>query len=461
MVELTFYDYWLVLYRRKKIILLILISSLFFSWFISNALPLVYEGKALFYIIKNNGSPSVLGSRGEKLFRELPEPEVNGDMLDVFIGILTSNHLKTMVAEGFPGKKVSDLSRDVDIQLGSDNMIEVYVRDKTPDLAADIANAYIKHFDSVLQEYSSNSLKQVKLATTNKLDEVRIKLVDVKQNLQDFRQEKKIVSWDDETKGLISTKIDFQVALKKKSIKSNEIKKQIESIKNQLEKEAKIHLSSEMVTENTLIDELKKKQYDLKMKLAGFKKDLTKFHPKVVILETELEELQEDLKNEIQLILTSKIQPLNTLHEKLRQDLVSLFVTKETLAVEKSSLKKTIANIEKDMSEFPHIDMQLKELNGKVLYYSAMRNSLLLRLEEVDIQQRRSMQSIVVVDWAVPPDTVVFPVIWLNMLVSGILGLTVGCFYCFLLDYIARIRMLNRVPEDEGEVMTNVAKQGL
>jgi uncharacterized protein involved in exopolysaccharide biosynthesis len=58
------------------------------------------------------------------------------------------------------------------------------------------------------------------------------------------------------------------------------------------------------------------------------------------------------------------------------------------------------------------------------------------------------------VDPARVPESPVFPILGLNVLVAVGLGLIASVFYCFLLDYIQRVRVLRRI---HGSAASRVA----
>ena len=76
----------------------------------------------------------------------------------------------------------------------------------------------------------------------------------------------------------------------------------------------------------------------------------------------------------------------------------------------------------------------------EVKRYRALLQTLENNLEEVKIQCIRDLQSVVMVDEAVPSPKPAFPVLWLNLLVSSSAGLIAGILYCFFLNYIEQTK---------------------
>jgi uncharacterized protein involved in exopolysaccharide biosynthesis len=60
----------------------------------------------------------------------------------------------------------------------------------------------------------------------------------------------------------------------------------------------------------------------------------------------------------------------------------------------------------------------------------------------VSAQKEKEMQIAVIVDKAIPPEKPSFPVLWLNLIVAGMVGIIVGVFYAFFMNYIEETRKI-------------------
>lgn len=162
MEELTLLDYWLVLYRRRKSIAVVIISAIVVAWILSRVLPPVYEAKAVFFVPTRPDSISFYTpDASQQMARGPLTPSRQEEASAAHIGVLKSKAIAQLVHNDFPQKSIGALSRkDVDFNLSNEYMLEVYVRDKDPELAAGIANAYVKRFNELMAGYSLDSTSQ-------------------------------------------------------------------------------------------------------------------------------------------------------------------------------------------------------------------------------------------------------------------------------------------------------------
>ena len=224
----------------------------------------------------------------------------------------------------------------------------------------------------------------------------------------------------------------------------------ISALKEQLAKE-EILLSSEQVTVSSpLLESIQKQLTELDMKMAGLRGDVTEAHPDFVALKNQSVELKQGMEKEINRIVKSQIKAPNSFYENLRQQLVSLFVEKETLAASMNASKSLLKDINEEMSRIPAIQSQIDNLTMNVDRNKKNLDVLKSNLEELATQEGKEMQTGIVVDRAAPPKRPAFPVLWLNLLLAGLAGLIAGVSYAFFINYIeetSEVRTLRIVKE--------------
>jgi len=153
--QATLYDYWIALYSRKKIILVVSLSAMLFAIGISYYLPPIYEAKASLYMPANLVAPSFTGASSQKLAQVPLKPLPDEKEAGIHIGILRSEDLAEKVNALFPQKDATFFKKNVDFNTSPQFFIDIYERDRDPRLAAAVANAYVK----VYTEFHSDVLK--------------------------------------------------------------------------------------------------------------------------------------------------------------------------------------------------------------------------------------------------------------------------------------------------------------
>lgn len=154
----TLLYYWLILYRYRKKIVMVTFFSVSMAAFISLNLKPVYESNAMFFVPSKSLSMSYLSQNSnDKLARDVKVPFPKEEPQAPYIGMLKSKRITTAIQKEFPHKSlIRYYLSDIDFELTDEFMIKVYSRDSDPVKAADIANAYVRHLNELLQASSEN-----------------------------------------------------------------------------------------------------------------------------------------------------------------------------------------------------------------------------------------------------------------------------------------------------------------
>ena len=142
-----------------------------------------------------------------------------------------------LIQKEFPHKTTKDLSiTDVDFTLTDEYMIEIYVRDRNPRLAADIANAYVKYFRQLMDDYSLKAQLGRQATMEEEIARNQKSLSESREKLSDFQQENRTANLDEEIKQLISMKSNFESQLETHQVEYAENKNKILATKRKLKR---------------------------------------------------------------------------------------------------------------------------------------------------------------------------------------------------------------------------------
>ncbi len=139
----TLLDYWLIVYRHRLIVLLTVLSACLTALVVSLFLPRIYEGVEEFYVSEFPAATAFFTpDGGSGASREPPLPVILQEREKSFQGILESYTILQRVNKAVPEKSIDDLSKDVDVMATRNHVLRVRVRDRSPVVAARVANAY-------------------------------------------------------------------------------------------------------------------------------------------------------------------------------------------------------------------------------------------------------------------------------------------------------------------------------
>ncbi|HET9824962.1 MAG TPA: Wzz/FepE/Etk N-terminal domain-containing protein [Chitinophagaceae bacterium] len=438
LVGKTLLDHWLILYGKKWVILMITSSAMITSLIFSLVLSPVYEAKAVFFVPFKQDPITFLAAPGQSITKTPQVPATTDELQGPYIGILKSTAIAEAVQKKFPHKTVHALlRRDMDFKVTDEYLIEVYARDHNPERAAGIANAYVEQFNHLMEGYAENSkLVTARATLKTQIEKTENDLQDARTALEHYQRENKSVSIEEETSQLVAQKMTVKNKrdLTAVSLKENDIK--IDALKGQLAKEARLMSSEDVVVSSPLLTSIERQMTDLEVKMAALKSELTESHPEYIVLKNQAAKLKQEMKKEVKRIVKSQIKETNTLYENIRQQIVGLYVERETLAASMNASTILLKNIDEDITRLPTVRAHIDRLTYNI--ERNMRNLDILNnnMEELTAQEGKEMQAGIVVDMAATPKDPVFPVLWLNMLIALFAGTIAGSLYAFCLSYI-------------------------
>lgn len=389
----TLYDYWMVCYRRRLTILVLVSTAVAGALLISASLPPVYEARAMFYV-----PSSATTQRSNTGDTAIPLPASNQDDAKANIGILKGRDALRAMAQRFPARSTDALQRDVDFTAGRDGIIQVYVRDRDPARAAAIANAYPQYFNDFLGA-------RMQQRGEPKIQALRARITEVAAQLLALGVGRRQLAT------LTSSALDGQAL---ELVKNREaLLKELDDLKGAIAARSASRSRGERlrVAASPVIDELERQLDEIDLDLAKLRVRTLPNHPDQVALVAR--------RAVAQTTLLLKLDELNA-RDAARAEIVTGML---------ASRDRRVKAIPDHQNRLAEIDQQLADLRAAM---SFLKNSL----EELLLASTRSPQVGIVIESAELPAVPVFPIAWLNAVVAALVASLVGILYALLLEYI-------------------------
>lgn len=402
----TLYDYWMICYRKRISIMLLVSVSVVGAILISRITPPIYEARAIFYI-----PGSATTNRTNVSEEDLPLPTSNQDDAKANIGILKGRNATQVIHDWFPSKPISALSKDVDFTAGRDGLIYIYVRDRSPVMAAAISNAYINYFNIFMLNKLQERLTPKQTVLKERIDVVSAQLTEAYQARK--RLQKKF--------GTPALDVEAVALVQEREV----LRRDLENLKGGITTGSGMKGSKDGVT--PAMDELEKEIAKLEVQLAGSLVENTPAYPDVQVASKRYDQAKQALSTK-------------------QSQSTSLTKTQE------KALLQMIEKRNQRLAEIPEYK-RLEELNNQEIQNLITALSFLHKnQEELAYSRVRSKTQGITVETALTPTTPVYPIVWLNAVVALILGLLTGILYAFLLDYIEVMRSGHRKTPASEEV---------
>ncbi len=311
-------------------------------------------------------------------------------------------------------------------EIENTDLIEIKARSPEPIEAAMIANTlaevYLEeHLKQQKEEYRIARIfieERIKLAKTEYLESLKeIERFKIKEKTVDIEIEKKIAI--EKMSDLMKEKEDSVIEIAK-------VKAKIETLKKQLNKQDENIVSSLAISENPVIEELKKTLLKLETDLSEALAEKTAEHVDIKILKEKIKKNREELKKEMGIFQESSKELYN-----FERELSALEVHLSNVNEEINKYMDLLSTIpEKELFES---QLKLKNSASKELY-----SALLEYLHQVGVAEAMMLSDIRIVEPATEPaiGEPFSPNITLNVIMGVFVGLIFGLGLAFLTDYL-------------------------
>jgi len=456
------FEYWLkIIYRRRKVFLLLVILSLIGGVVITFISPPLYRAETSIYF-PVSPQPMLPGSIpkgtemegmeiGYAIFGQFSKPSIQ----DYASAMLKSRTMSDLVLDKygenlFPGrfkkrKRVQlreMMKKNIKILLGADNVIRITVETPDPELSKEIANFYVTEFKKLARAAILTASKYKRIHLTKHRKVIKEKLQKYEQELASYEKAKQVVDPDAETK----TAIDNygQLLLLSATTKAQQYKaeRKLETLRQKLKQQAKTfgkEGSYPSIKDQPVVQELYTSLSNKELELLKARQIYTDEHPIVIDLKKDVSDLRSLIRKNIENYLTG-----------VDSNLVPRLIDAET---EMLALKAQVASIdlfkekqEEELEEIPDIRLNYNRLSRKVETTELILAMIEQELEKARVEEARDDAEVQVMDVAVTPDYKSKPDVIYNLLLSALLGMILGIMGAFFVEYANRVidKMVSR-----------------
>jgi capsule polysaccharide export protein KpsE/RkpR len=228
--EISLLDILIVLAKHKKLILGLPLLAAVIAAGITLLMPNWYTATAKLLPPQQSQSNAmaILGqlgvlSGGASTALGIKNPS------DLFVAMLKSRTVADSIIERFKLKEIYDeeylqdtrkaLSRNVDITAGRDGVITLEVDDKSPQRAADMANAYVEELEKLTRKLAVGGAGQRRLFFERQLKQAKDDLTQAETELTKFQVEKKILNPQGQSSLAITAAAGLQAQMAAKQVR--------------------------------------------------------------------------------------------------------------------------------------------------------------------------------------------------------------------------------------------------
>jgi|GEM_PF-2092522 len=439
-IPYTLGDYWVAIYRRKWIILLIVVCAAVCSGLVSEGITPRYESKAEFYVPENVAGPTPGPEQGRTRM-----PSGEADHAKTYITVLKGQECRNAIFKRFPEKPLRELETDVDFMVNGQGIVRVYVRDTDPQLAADVANGFVAYFDEFNQNIITSQLSQSLENIGAKVEVLAQQRDEVEDARKTYQEQVNIGSIATRLGKLEEQRLGYEEARENSVVHLAGVNEEIVTLEKQLAEEDQAYKSGEILFDSTTANKLRESLVGLEVELAGLREDYRPDHPTTIVAQRRYDEAKRGLEHEIARIVDSRSKLPGTLFEFLRRRQTELYVDQNSVEARIKAYDLVLGRIRDEIDSMPNVATELDRFNRQLAELQTQIQGLHAQRNAFEAQLLRLSPSAIVLEAATPAGSPSFPITRLNIAIAAVGGLIVGLAYALLLDYMEQRRHLRKL----------------
>ncbi len=318
------------------------------------------------------------------------------------------------------------------------NIVKISVQNSDRALARDIANELAAVYDELLRSLSKNEYTIKRQFIEQQIPAVEQDLKVLEDSLRKFKEENKVYVLDVEAQNLLNIVYDFDSQINQYKIQLDEANAKIAALNQQLKQTNQKLISSETISINPVVSQLRAKLVDLQIQLAALLNTYSQDDARVKDVKKQIDQTEKMLRDEVESIVTAQVQTINPDYQRIYSELIDLHSQIEVLNSTISSTEKMRDEYSERVSKLPAVEQQLLQLERDVKVKEDLYSLLLQNLEETKISEAGVVGSATIVDKAITPINPVKPNKKLTLAIGAVLGFFLGILVVFIRESLDR-----------------------
>ncbi|MGB9819998.1 MAG: polysaccharide biosynthesis tyrosine autokinase [Pseudothermotoga sp.] len=311
-------------------------------------------------------------------------------------------------------------------------IIQVTAEHQDPEIAAKVVNSLVDIYLDLRSRLTVNEYSARVDFIERQLPRIEQELKDVEDKLRKFKEENQVYSLSDQAAKLVEGIAQFDAKVYEAKVSIEQTKTGIKAAEDMLKKVDQKIISSETISTNPVVQQLRSKLVDLQVELSALLQTYSETDRRVISLKKQIEETQDLLQKEISKVISAEIQTINPAYSEL----YTTWILKQTeLQVQQATLsavEKIRDEYLKKVSTVPAIEQKLFELERERQAKQATYLALLSQYEQVKIGAAGTVDTVRVISSAVVPNRPSKPNKKLILAIGGVLGIFLGILAVFI-----------------------------
>lgn len=449
--ELDFQKYWSVIKRRWFPALSVFSTVMALSVLAAILQKPTYRATASL-LVKADRSPSLVGLTGVET-GDLQSLTTNNSPAETQAEILRS---ETVVKAAIAALKLTDaetgkpLSTKAILEglkvknVASTDVLQISFEDNDPERAAKVVNEVMNIYIRKNVEANRAETAAASDFISRQLPRVESAVRDAEINLRAFKEANQIVVLESEASAAVNiiSSLDQKISDSQAELASATARSQ--ALQSQLGMSPQLAATMTSLSQASGVQEVLAQYQEAQSQLAIEQARYRSGHPTVANLQRQVDSLRELLQARVGQVLGSanavsegSLQ-MGDLRSSLTANLIDAEVDRVSLATQTETLRRTLESYRSRASVLPRLAQMQGELDRKLKVAQSTYETLLTRLQEVQVAENQNVGNARVISAAELPEDPAGPGKKLFLVAGGAAGLLLGLSVAFLIDLCDR-----------------------
>jgi uncharacterized protein involved in exopolysaccharide biosynthesis len=325
----------------------------------------------------------------------------------------TIDKLQLKDAKGVP-LEIGTLERGLKLQIvGGADVLKITYKSGTPEEAAAVVNTII---DTYLEHdilVNRGEAKAIRLLMAKQIPATKVAVESAEQAIRVFKQQNNIANLSEETKSAVAAIGNLDAQINNAQAELEQLTAQTSKLRQQVGLNPEDALAASAISQSPAVKATLADIQDIDRKLANKRSQFKDSNPEIVDLESKKANFKSILQRQIAQAGGSLVATINPQNREvpqineLRQSLINEFLKSEVQRLgwiqRLTSLRNSRALYEQRVKALPQLEQQQRELERRLEVPQNTYQSLLKKVQELQVVEDDSKSTARVINKATPP----------------------------------------------------------
>lgn len=422
-------------YEYLYVIVIVTAVAIVSAYLITGSMTPQYRSQARCYL-PNDTSTMSLNEEAGNIPNSPLLPTANADFQASLMGVLAAADTRQNVATRIEGRDSEWLKKNVEFQVDRFNLLTITAYDPDADMAQVVAQEYLDAFQRKLND-STKAQAQARLDTfANGINTALANLSELEADRLSWMQEHGAIDFNTELAILNTRQTEFENKLNDITTNLASLREQRTEMVKQFEARPETEQASSTLVKNPQLEELNRSLSTAKRERTTLSLQFRDNHPTVQAKDLEIRSLEEEIKTLEATVQGSATIAPDTMRKDLESRLNELDLRVAAMNTEAELHAASLETTRTRRLELARLQAELEAKDSRIKNERATLVKYRDRSAEIQAYIDRSPSFLQIPEYPALPTSPYLPILWVNLLVAGVLGLSIAICLVLVLNQV-------------------------